>query len=168
MWRFAIIFLLVIGLAPLVPMWLESRLDPGGTNAAHVSEAGTATGAERRYTISANRSGQFVAEVEVNGRFLEMLVDTGASATALPVSIAEEAGIFLQNKDFKYRVGTANGTTYGARAMIDRLKIGQISLRDIETIVLRDDSLSTPLLGMTALNKLDRFDISNGTLVLVQ
>ncbi len=167
MWRFILIFLVAIGLAPLVPLWIERHLEETDTNTASVSEPDTTSG-ERRHSLTADRRGQFVANVSVNGQMFEMLIDTGASATVLPESIAENVGIFLKNQDFKYSVGTANGTTYGARAVIDRLKIGQISLRNVEAIVLRDDSLAIPLLGMTALSKLDRFDISNGTLVLIQ
>lgn len=167
MLRFVIIFLGFVGLVPLVPLWLDYQTDHIGDTTAAMSETDEVSG-ERRHRISANRNGQFVADVHLNGQMHEMLVDTGASTTVLPLSVAEEVGIFPTGKDFKYRVSTANGTTYGARATIDRLKIGRINLRGVDALVLRDESLSTPLLGMTALNELNRFDISNGTLVLIQ
>ncbi|WP_420412266.1 retropepsin-like aspartic protease family protein [Roseibium sp.] len=167
MFRFVIILLVFVGLVPLVPLLLDYQADQTSGSVATVLETDDVSGA-RRHRISANRSGQFVADVHLNGQMHEMLVDTGASTTVLPLSVAEDVGIFPKREDFKYRVSTANGTTYGASAIIDRLKIGRISLRNIDALVLRDESLSTPLLGMTALNELDRFDISNGTLVLIQ
>jgi len=167
MYRFVIVLLVCIAVAPLVPVWLEYQIGPLEQTASEGRETDPDTG-DRRHRISANRSGQYVADVRLNGQMFEMLVDTGASATVLPVSVAEDIGIFLANDEFTYRVSTANGTTYAARAIIDRLQIGRISLRNIEALVLQDTSLSIPLLGMTALNELDRFDISNGTLVLIQ
>ncbi|MBO9420447.1 MAG: retropepsin-like aspartic protease family protein [Labrenzia sp.] len=167
MYRFLIVLVLCAAIAPIVPLWVEHQNNQTSETAAATSNAPLETG-ERRHRISANRSGQFVADVHLNGQMHEMLVDTGASATVLPVSVARTVGIFPANDDFKLRVSTANGTTYGARAIIDRLQIGRINLRNIEALVLQDSSLSIPLLGMTALNKLDRFDISNGTLVLIQ
>ncbi|MEP5622839.1 MAG: TIGR02281 family clan AA aspartic protease, partial [Hyphomicrobiales bacterium] len=161
------VFLIFAGLAPMVPDLLEKHIgktEPGASKPIRVEKSA----GDRMHLVSADRRGQFVADVELNGRSVEMLVDTGATATALPVSVAEMVGIFPKGKDFKYRIGTANGVTLGARATIDRLKIGAIYLRDIEAIVLRDKSLREPLLGMSALNQLDRFDISDGTLVLVQ
>ncbi|MEP2705787.1 MAG: TIGR02281 family clan AA aspartic protease [Roseibium sp.] len=167
MWRFVLILLILVGLAPLVPDFLEEYLGKSGKVAFNVSRADKLPNGGR-HRISVNRHGQYVTDVELNGRLVEMLVDTGASRIALPVSVAEEIGIFLKRKDFTFRIGTANGDTLGARVMIDRMEIGSIYLKNIDAMVLQDESLSTPLLGMSALNKLDRFDFSDGTLVLVQ
>jgi len=41
-------------------------------------------------------------------------------------------------------------------------------LKNVETLVLQEGLLSVPLLGMSALGRLERFDISDDTLVLVQ
>lgn len=167
MYRIVIVLLVCVAVAPLLPIWLEHRTG-GSSDNAFVNTRQDRDAGERRHHISANRSGQFVADVHLNGQMFEMLVDTGASTTVLPVSVAEDIGIFLKNGDFTYRVSTANGTTYGALAVIERLQIGRINLRNIEALVLQDNSLSIPLLGMTALNELDRFDFSNGSLVLIQ
>lgn len=167
MWRFLLVLLVCAGLAPLIPQFIEARFGEGPQN-QNQNHAAFAASGERKHQIVADRRGHYVADVSLNGRMVEMLVDTGATVTALPMSVAEKAGIVLKNSDFKYKINTANGATMGARAMIDRLQIGAISLRNTEAIVLKDDSLGVALLGMTALNSLDRFDISNGTLVLVQ
>lgn len=167
MWRFVLILLILVGLAPLVPDFLEERLGKSAMVAFDVARADKLSNGGR-HRISVNRHGQYVTDVELNGRLVEMLVDTGASRIALPVSVAEEIGIFLKRKDFKHRVGTANGDTLSARVTIDRMEIGSIYLENIDAMVLQDESLSTPLLGMSTLNKLDRFDFSDGTLVLVQ
>lgn len=164
MWRFLVVLLVCAGLVPLIPQFVEGRFGPDRTS----GDEEQAAAGQRTHRVAADRRGQFVADVSLNGRSVEMLIDTGATITALPASVADKAGIFLQDADFRHKVATANGETFGARVMIDRLRIGNVSLRDTEAIVLRDESLSIPLLGMTALNRLDRFDFLNGTLVLVQ
>ncbi|MGX1498661.1 aspartyl protease family protein [Labrenzia sp. MBR-25] len=173
--RFVIIFLACIAIAPLAAYLLENRfpaLVSGGTFADYRADdeddsAANETG-ERSHRISANRQEHFVADAYLNGRAVDMLVDTGATVTVLPESLAENIGIFLNSSDYKYAIRTANGTVHGARATIDNLRIGKIRLRNIDTLVLKDQSLGEPLLGMSVLNQLKRFDISDGTLVLVQ
>ncbi|MFC6655061.1 TIGR02281 family clan AA aspartic protease [Roseibium salinum] len=83
-------------------------------------------------------------------------------------SPSRSTSAYLTESDFKYPAQTANGTVYGARTLIDSLRIGSIRLRNVEAHVLKDASLRTPLLGMSVLNELRRFDMSGGTLVLVQ
>ncbi|TIW85285.1 MAG: TIGR02281 family clan AA aspartic protease, partial [Mesorhizobium sp.] len=70
--------------------------------------------------------------------------------------------------DFSHEVSTANGTIKAAVAMIDRLQIGSITVNDVQTIVLDDRALRTNLIGMSFLNRLDKYQVENGTLLLVQ
>jgi len=177
MTRFVVIFLLCLGVAPLVPYLLEHRM--GSLDSSERAEAVTPdkgarfedTGAgpgERIYRTSRNRQGHFVAEANLNGHAVDMLIDTGATVTVLPESIAANVGVFLTEADYKYKVRTANGTVRAARGVIDRLRLGNIQLRNIDVLVLKDESLGEPLLGMSVLNQLQQFDMSGGTLVLVQ
>ncbi|GAB2185943.1 retropepsin-like aspartic protease family protein [Roseibium sp. LAB1] len=169
--RFVIIFLACMAIAPLAAYLLENRLAvlvSGGNVAGDQAEEDDGDTGERSHRISANRQGHFVADAYLNGRAVDMLVDTGATVTVLPESLAENIGIFVKSSDYKYSIRTANGTVHGARAVIDNLRIGKIRLRNIDTLVLKDQSLGEPLLGMSVLNQLKRFDISGGTLVLVQ
>ncbi|ASP35961.1 TIGR02281 family clan AA aspartic protease [Labrenzia sp. VG12] len=168
--RFAVILLVFLALAPLVPILVEKRL--GSQDTPRVDSGlkvdDTADTGERIYRISRNGAGHFVAEARLNGTFVDMLVDTGATVTVLPESVAEDIGIFLSESDFTIPIRTANGTARGARTVIDGLRLGDIRLDDIDALVLKDVSLGQPLLGMSVLNRLERFDMSGGTLVLVQ
>ena len=167
MTRFVVIFLFCLGVAPLVPVLMEHRLKDTAPDASPEEAVQIDTG-ERIYRISRNRQGHFVADAYLNGRAVDMLVDTGATVTVLPESVAEDIGIFLKASDYKYAIRTANGTVRGGKAVIDRLRLGDIRLRNIDTLVLKDQSLGEPLLGMSVLNQLQRFDMSGGTLELVQ
>lgn len=176
MWRYLVILIVCAGAAPFLPELIQNQLGVraggGRETALALSDARDGSGEdgrrERVFRITASRNGHFMADARLNNRPVEMLVDTGASVTALPVSVAEDIGIFLSNSDYNLPINTANGTTYGARAEIDSLRLGNIHLKHIDAIVLKDESLEQPLLGMSVLHRLDRFDISNGTLVLVQ
>lgn len=167
MLRYVVILLILVGVAPIVPILVEARIgtDDRANTAQDEVHAGSGP---RTHRISVDRRGHYVADAYLNGRAIDMLVDTGATVTALPVSVAEDIGIFLSPSEYKHPIGTANGRVYGARTVIDKVRIGAIRFRNVEAIVLSDDSLGVPLLGMSALSQLRRFDISSGTLVLVQ
>lgn len=172
MWRFMVILLVCVALAPFAPGLIESGLktlaDREAPSAVSESASETEDRGGRTHRISANAQGHFIAEGRLNGRFVDLLVDTGATLTVLPRSLAEDIGIFLQETDFRHQVRTANGTALGAKATIDRLSIGDIRFTNVNALVMKDESLGKPLLGMSVLKQLRKFDMSEGTLVLVQ
>lgn len=122
----------------------------------------------RRTIIEADSRGHFVTEARMNGSRQEVLVDTGATLVAMNESTARELGIRLSASDFKYRVSTANGDTEAALVTIDRIEIDRLRAEDVQATVTRDEALDIVLLGMSFLNKLKRFQIENGELVLTQ
>jgi len=104
----------------------------------------------------------------MNGRQVEVLVDTGATSVAINRSTAKRLGIRLKQTDFKYKVETANGSTKAAAATIDRIEIGRVTVRNVRAAVLDDKALSSTLLGMTFLGELRKFEVKNRELVLEQ
>jgi aspartyl protease family protein len=104
----------------------------------------------------------------MNGRSLDVLVDTGATMVAINETTAKRLGINLRPHDFRYQVRTANGVTLAAKATIDRIEIGDVEVRRVKATIARDQSLSTVLLGMSFLNKLKKFEVDGSTLVLTQ
>jgi aspartyl protease family protein len=116
--------------------------------------------------IKAGRNGHFNTEAEINGRPVEVMIDTGASVVALSYEDAERAGLYISNSDFTGAVSTANGIARVAPVTLDRVTIGDITVRDVPAAVAEPGRLRTSLLGMTFLNKLSRFDMRAGTLVL--
>jgi len=122
----------------------------------------------RSTRIEAGRGGHFVAEARLNGRSVDVLIDTGATLVAINETTARRLGIHLTPADFKYRVRTANGVAEAAAAMIKEIRIGQVTVRDVPASVSRDSALSTTLLGMSFLGKLRKFSVENGDLILVE
>ncbi|MER8979127.1 TIGR02281 family clan AA aspartic protease [Mesorhizobium sp. M0239] len=122
----------------------------------------------RKVVVAADERGHFSSAFKFNGRQVDGMIDTGATLVAINISTARRIGLSLNASDFSHEVNTANGTIKAAVAMIDRLQIGNITVNDVQTIVLDDRALRTNLIGMSFLNRLDKYQVENGTLLLVQ
>jgi len=69
-----------------------------------------------RVAIPADRLGQFSADVEIDGRRLKMLVDTGATYVSLSHEDAAGIGLRPQPHEFSLPLLTASGELKAARA----------------------------------------------------
>ena len=116
--------------------------------------------------IEAADNGHFNAEVEINGRPIEVMIDTGATMVALSYEDAERAGLLLNDSDFTSAVSTANGMARVAPVTLDRVSIGDITVRTVPAAVTERGRMRTSLLGMSFLRKLSRFDMRSGRLVM--
>jgi aspartyl protease family protein len=104
--------------------------------------------------------GHFHWPGEVNGVRVDFLVDTGATATALPQRLAERAGLVAEGR---IQSRTAGGLVQGYVARADVALDGDVRVDRLRVAVL--PSLESPLLGMDVLSRL-RFSQQGGTLRL--
>ena len=102
--------------------------------------------------------GHFHWPGEVNGLRVDFLVDTGATATALPGALAERAGLELHAG---VTSSTAGGVVRGHLARADIVLAGGVRADRLPVTVLPD--LGAPLLGMDVLGRL-RFTQEAGVL----
>lgn len=116
--------------------------------------------------LRADRAGHFAASMEVNGRSVEALVDTGATIVMLTYEDAQRAGVFLRDRDFTMQMQTANGIAKAAPVTLERVTIGNITVRNVQAGVGEPGLLRTNLLGMSFLKRLNKFEIRSGTLIL--
>lgn len=116
--------------------------------------------------LRAGRGGHFVTTAYLNGRPVQVMVDTGASIVALSHEDAQRAGVYVRPSDFTHRVNTANGTARIAPVTLDSVSIGDITVRDVSAAVSEPGRLQTSLLGMTFLGRLSRTEMRSGVLVL--
>lgn len=118
------------------------------------SVGGSATSANASVTLYANADGHFISDCQINGATLKFLLDTGATSVALNSGDAKFANI-----DYKsgtpVQVNTANGVVNAYHVTIANLKIGSITLSQVEANVVEGGSPSIVLLGMSALSRLD-------------
>jgi aspartyl protease family protein len=122
----------------------------------------------RSVLVPADERGHFLAAFKVNGRQINAMVDTGATVVALNLSTARKAGMSLSAADFTHQVDTANGKAKVAVIEIADLSIGRIVLKDVQAVVLEDRALQTNLIGMSFLKRLGKYQVEDGSLLLVQ
>lgn len=160
---------LVIAIAVIAPEFL-TRLAESNPPAASVltEERSTAARADHGGTVRlrADRNGHYFTKIEANNRMIDALVDTGATAVALRYEDARALGVVVPGDDFDVPLRTANGEGRARRVKLRSVTIGTITVRDVDALVLEQGALGTNLLGMSFLNRLARFEIQRGQLVL--
>jgi aspartyl protease family protein len=117
--------------------------------------------------LRAGRNGHFETSAAINGRPINVLVDTGATVVALTYEDARTAGVQVGENDFRYVGNTANGKARFAAVMLDDVRIGDVIVRNVQASVSEPGKLHVSLLGMSFLSRL-RMDMRPGQLVLEQ
>ncbi|TIQ73228.1 MAG: TIGR02281 family clan AA aspartic protease, partial [Mesorhizobium sp.] len=120
----------------------------------------------RKVVITADSRGHFTSAFKLNGRTVDGMIDTGATLVAINGSTARRIGISLNASDFKHQVNTANGAIKAALVTVDRLQIGKITLDGVQAVVLDDKALRTNLIGLSFLQRLEKYQVENGALLL--
>ncbi len=117
-------------------------------------------------TFRRGLGGHFEINATVNGHTTPMIFDTGASAVVLTIADAEAAGIDTEGLSFTIPVSTANGTGRAARVRLDRMEVGGIVRERVVAFVTEDGALDMSLLGMTFLETLSRYSVTQNSLEL--
>ncbi|MGB9992792.1 TIGR02281 family clan AA aspartic protease [Pseudoduganella rhizocola] len=118
-----------------------------GQPAARVASSG----AGKKLILAPDGLGHYSLTGEINGAQARMMIDTGASLVALPAAEAERMGIEYR-KGRRVFVNTANGQATAWRVRIDRLRIGDMELNQLDAVV-HEHGLSIILLGNSFLNR---------------
>jgi aspartyl protease family protein len=138
----------------MATLQVEGKVRQIGMGQAAAVGGSSATNATASVTLYADAQGHFFSDCQINGVSLRFLVDTGATTVALNSGDAKFANI-----DYKrgkpVQVGTANGIVSAYSTTIASLKIGRVTLNQVEVTVLEGGSPSIVLLGMSALNRLE-------------
>jgi aspartyl protease family protein len=116
--------------------------------------------ASGRIELKRAPDGHFHWPGRVNGVAVDFLVDTGATGTALPLALAQQAGLELEGA---VRSSTAGGVVEGRLARADVVLQGGVVAERLRVAVL--PRLSSPLLGMDVISRL-RLTQSDGVLTL--
>lgn len=111
----------------------------------------SAPGATSSVTLKVNPQGHFVADAQINGAMMTMLVDTGATMIALPASDAARMGVNYKQGQM-VMVNTANGPAPAYRVKLNTVKIGDIEMNQVDALV-QESGLPFALLGMSFLNR---------------
>ena len=104
-----------------------------------------------RTTILADSRGHFFTDGSINGIPLRFMVDTGATSVSLSASEAQRIGINYRSGRRAY-ARTANGVIGVYVVRLDHVKVGDITLNNVEATV-SEGPAHVALLGMSFLNR---------------
>src|SRR5689334_7563290 len=160
--RDVMLFAAVIAGAGVLMAQMADRMapTPAHANAARSETmvAVAAPAAVRSVSILRDARGHFQTDARIDVQRIDFMVDTGASVVALNERSAARFGLRPSRSDYYATVATANGSLKAARARIPMMDFGGLIVRDVEAMVLSDESLSENLLGLSFLSKLRRFE----------
>jgi len=87
-----------------------------------------------KIVLSASSGGHFVTQGQINGRAVQLVVDTGATMVSLSVAEAERVGLKYQTGQ-AVQMSTANGVIPGWRLKLASLRVGDVTVYDVDAIV---------------------------------
>jgi aspartyl protease family protein len=113
----------------------------------------------------AANDGHFHVDAVVDGKTIEMMVDTGATLVSLSRRDAARIGIDLTRLAYTQRVMTANGPALSAPVTLRELRVGPITLANVHAAV-SEERAEGSLLGMSFLGRLQSYTVQGDKLAL--
>jgi aspartyl protease family protein len=124
----------------------------------HVLEMGqhfaAAASGPRMTILPADSNGHFATVGQINGKAIRFLVDTGATSVSIPAAMASAAGIDFR-KGQRGTTLTANGPASVYRVVLDSVTVGEVTVYQVEGVVMEGAGLDVALLGMSFLNRVE-------------
>lgn len=152
----AVVIFMLLRQAPFEPS-LARLTEALGINDQQVA------GDEVRIRMSAD--GHFWARAEVNGAPVRMLIDSGATVTALSDETLRTAGVDTRSDLLPMALRTANGVVPASTGTVERLTLGGIEARKLK-VVTSPGLGPVNVLGMNFLSQLASWRVEGRTLIL--
>ena len=121
-------------------------------------------GKELRVRMSPD--GHFWVLASINGAKRRMLIDSGATVTAISTTTARDAGVETGTGITPVILRTANGAAPAQTGAIEELRVGNIVARNLR-VVTAPGLGDLDVLGMNFLSKLESWRVEGRTLILV-
>lgn len=119
----------------------------------------------RETRIEMADDGHFWSDVSIQGVSRRMLIDSGATTTAISQATAEAAGLDIDANPFPVVLNTANGQVTARSATADRVVVGNVTAHDLNVVVSPAFG-QTDVIGMNFLSRLASWRVEKRTLVL--
>lgn len=120
----------------------------------------------RVVTIKRNAMLQYHTTASINGRSIQVLVDTGANVVAMNTGDAASLGVDYRSGELA-SVETASGRVKAWIVQIGSINVGGIEVNNVQASVLEGSFPATVLLGMSYLQHVNMQE-KNGTLSLTR
>ena len=143
----------------------RGRFDPYLTRVASILKLNDQQVVGKEVRIQMSADGHFWAKVTVAGVERRMLIDSGATVTALSVASASAAGLTVAKPIFPLLIQTANGQISAETATVPELRLGNVVARGL-SVVVSPAFGDTDVLGMNFLSKLKSWRVEGRTLIL--
>jgi aspartyl protease family protein len=124
--------------------------------------------AARKVVLSANNYGHFHAAAQINGQEVEFMTDTGATYVALSYETAQKLGLVQQSLRFNGRSTTANGIARVASIVLETVRIGEITVKDVQAVIAEPGRMTQNLLGMSFIKQLSGFELNGAKLTMIE
>ncbi|MES2097222.1 MAG: TIGR02281 family clan AA aspartic protease [Pseudomonadota bacterium] len=158
---------LIAGMSLVVMLVAErGRFDPAFARIAsflQIDDKQQVSGKEMRVPMA--EDGHFWVTVKFGRVERRMLVDSGATVTALSTETAAAVGLEPSDGPFPMMIQTANGTVRAQTATAPELRIGNIVARDLP-VVTSEAFGDMDVLGMNFLSRLKSWRVEGRTLIL--
>jgi aspartyl protease family protein len=102
---------------------------------------------------------------QVNGQRVGFLVDTGSSDIVLSPADAQRIGVDLAALRYTHVYETANGEGQGAAYIAPSMAVGPLRMTNV-AVSINKAPMSSSLLGMAFLKRMDSFEFKSGQLIL--
>jgi aspartyl protease family protein len=113
-----------------------------------------ATSSQPSVVLNADMAGHYYAEGSINGGPIRFMVDTGASMVSIGQSDARRLGIQYLSGE-RGMSNTANGLAPVYHVKLGEVRLGAITLRNVDGLVHESNDMPFALLGMSFLNRVD-------------
>ncbi|WP_422058754.1 retropepsin-like aspartic protease family protein [Sphingomonas sp.] len=133
------------------------------TTSVGLSEPAQVTAGET-VRIRLSPDGHFWARATINGVERRMLIDSGATVSAISEGTAQAAGIEYA-RGLPVQVSTANGTVDARRAQAERVAVGSLATNDL-TVFVAPSFGDLDVLGMNFLTRLKSWRVEGNVLIL--
>ena len=122
-----------------------------GDAPASVGEQAGSKSSGSKIVLTAGDGGHFLAQGSINGKSVQFMVDTGATAVAMGAAEAKRMGIdYTAGKPV--RMSTANGQALGYLLTLNSVRIGDVEVQNVEAIVAQQ-AMPYVLLGNSFLTR---------------
>jgi aspartyl protease family protein len=154
---FATLFAIFSFRFEFISIWERAKADIAGTAGQSIS--GEAISLRRQ------DDGHYWLMVDVNGKPVRFMIDSGATTTAINATTASEVGVEIDTSGYPIILSTANGRVAAKRGVVGLVSIGPHRIENHQ-VVVSDSFGDVNVLGMNFLDSMQSWKVEADTMVL--